>query len=155
MCRHIYDWNTVNCDVKQPIYHYHYQIAVFLKNQWSKLRRPWPVKCWPDNWNILKYWLLFGYCFTPYQRLWLYNGAPLGNIGLHYEGKILNLGCLTIVLKSFSRRLGGDEIGYMYGYVSGVPGTLSIYILSKTVKSCLFIYCLIQAKKGTYVCTYS
>ena len=19
----------------------------------------------------------FGYCFTPYQRLWLYNGAPL------------------------------------------------------------------------------
>ena len=20
MCRHIYDWNIVNCDVKQPIY---------------------------------------------------------------------------------------------------------------------------------------
>ena len=23
MCRHIYDWNIVNCDIKQPIHHNH------------------------------------------------------------------------------------------------------------------------------------
>ena len=40
----------------------------------------------------------------------------------------------------------GDEIGYMCGHASGVPGTLSINIMSKSVQACTFIYCLILSK---------
>ena len=34
-----------------------------------------------------------GYCFTPYQRLWLYNGAPLVAFydTLGYGGRIIDL----------------------------------------------------------------
>ena len=42
-----------------------------------------------DNFqNISQYFIKkellvrLGYCFTPYQRLWLYNGTPLGTISL-------------------------------------------------------------------------
>ena len=32
--------------------------------------------CWRSN-QKKHYKVRLGYCFTPYQRLWLYNGAPL------------------------------------------------------------------------------
>ena len=53
---------------------------------------------------IKKIWLVrLCYCFTPYQRLWLYNGAPLVAFTTRwgYGGRILGLnpGVLTGVMK--------------------------------------------------------
>ena len=43
------------------------------------------VGCWSS--------VRLGYCFTPYQRLWLYNGTPLVAFydTLGYGGRILDL----------------------------------------------------------------
>ena len=48
---------------------------------------------------------MLGYCFTPYQRLWLYNDAPLVafTTRLGYGGRILDLN---------PRRPHGGKISY-------------------------------------------
>ena len=85
MCRHIYDWNIVNCDVKQTI-----QLNLYTSDErhawfhWYGIS--WPVKCaskatnykikhscpqWDSNpqpWDLLSYHLLTelrGLCWKP------------------------------------------------------------------------------------------
>ena len=38
---------------------------------------PHESRVFPSDFDIQKSRVRLGYCFMPYQRLWLYNGAPL------------------------------------------------------------------------------
>ena len=68
LCRYMYDWNIVACDVKHQLTH----LKPF--SLYGKKRRDLTQSY---DWNIVACYVRLGYCFTPYQRLWLYNGAPL------------------------------------------------------------------------------
>ena len=52
MCRHIYYWNIVACDVKQPISLTH---AVIIASHWEKFRRPIWDLCYPTQARIQEF----------------------------------------------------------------------------------------------------
>ena len=59
MCRHMYDWNIVNCDVKQPIHLtsviiVQWQIVLLVDLQVSAIAHPIYVKCWKYSWYKAK-----------------------------------------------------------------------------------------------------
>ena len=70
MCRHMYNLNIIDGDVKQP---------VLTHSRWFCP----PPLIWSSPLLDLRSIkgcccsIRLGYCFTPYQRQWLYNGAPL------------------------------------------------------------------------------
>ena len=94
MCRHIYNWVIVACDVKKPISNrYDAHITEFIppENQTAE-GLPTTIRVAMTSTTtvvgkVAKVYsfplVRLGYCFTPYQRLRLYNVTPFSRLLRH------------------------------------------------------------------------